>query len=115
MLSSALPPLGLIRWASPLTAAGILFPGTNWIGLALAILIAGAMIVFPTPIVVIGVLVFATARYNSTDPPVPDDWEAVDMDLPAKPWSPTEEYTVATEIQQPAIYSRAHLIAFQNP
>jgi hypothetical protein len=31
---SAIPPIGLIGWASPLTAAGILFPGTGLAGLA---------------------------------------------------------------------------------
>ena len=31
---SVLPPLGLIGWASPLTAAGVLLPGTGFAGLA---------------------------------------------------------------------------------
>ena len=31
---SAIPPIGVIGWASPLTAAGLLYPGTGLVGLA---------------------------------------------------------------------------------
>ena len=30
---TALPPLGFIGWLSPLNCAGVLFPGTSWVGL----------------------------------------------------------------------------------
>lgn len=33
LVLSALPPLGIIGWASPLLSAGVLFPGTGWLGL----------------------------------------------------------------------------------
>ncbi len=36
---TALPPLGLIGWLSPLTAAGVLFPGMGWIGLTLLLVV----------------------------------------------------------------------------
>ena len=32
---TALPPLGVIGWLSPLNSAGVLFPGMSWIGLGL--------------------------------------------------------------------------------
>ena len=32
----SLPPLGIVGWANPLTAAGIVFPGCGWLGLAMA-------------------------------------------------------------------------------
>jgi hypothetical protein len=38
LTASAVPPLAVIGWASPLTAAGVLFPGTSWFGLAAVIL-----------------------------------------------------------------------------
>src|SRR6516164_11240317 len=41
------PPLGLIGWASPLTAAGLLFPGTAWWGLAACTLAPGLLAVWP--------------------------------------------------------------------
>jgi hypothetical protein len=33
LILAALPPLGVIGWASPLLSAGALFPGTRWLGL----------------------------------------------------------------------------------
>ncbi|MBE0581926.1 MAG: conjugal transfer protein TraB [Devosia sp.] len=32
----SVPPLGIVGWANPLTAAGIVFPGWGWLGLAMA-------------------------------------------------------------------------------
>ncbi|CQR42239.1 Putative Permease of the major facilitator superfamily, traB-like (fragment) [Thiomonas sp. CB3] len=37
LAATALPPLGVVGWLSPLNAAGMLFPGMGWIGLALAV------------------------------------------------------------------------------
>ena len=37
ILATALPPLGVIGWLSPLNAAGVLFPGTGLAGVVLAI------------------------------------------------------------------------------
>lgn len=33
----AVPPFGILGWAHPLTAAGVIFPGTGWVGLALTV------------------------------------------------------------------------------
>ena len=41
LAATALPPLGVVGWLSPLNAAGMLFPGMGWLGLALAV---GAML-----------------------------------------------------------------------
>src|SRR5258708_16348027 len=37
ILLTAIPPLGIIGWASPLLSAGVLFPGSKWFGLTLII------------------------------------------------------------------------------
>ncbi len=37
VLLTAIPPLGIIGWASPLLSAGVLFPGSKWFGLTLII------------------------------------------------------------------------------
>src|SRR6266478_1680560 len=47
ILLLAVPPLGLIGVASPLTAAGILFPGTAWLGFLLTLLICGLLASYP--------------------------------------------------------------------
>ena len=46
ILVTALPPIGVIGWLSPLNAAGVLFPGSNWVGLLL-LLIAIPVIYHP--------------------------------------------------------------------
>ena len=47
LLLTALPPLGVIGWLSPMNAAGVLFPGMGWIGvlclLALAVILPLAL------------------------------------------------------------------------
>ena len=47
LLLSAAPPIGIINWASPLTAAGLLFPGTGLAGLAAAALAEAVWPVHP--------------------------------------------------------------------
>ena len=41
LLATAVPPLGIIGLISPLTAAGYVFPGTAWFGLATVALLPG--------------------------------------------------------------------------
>lgn len=41
VLASAVPPLGLIGWGSPLVAAGLFFPSTGWIGLGFLLILYG--------------------------------------------------------------------------
>ena len=47
LLLSAVPPIGIINWASPLTAAGLLFPGTGLACLAAAALAEAVWPVHP--------------------------------------------------------------------
>jgi hypothetical protein len=44
LLATTIPPLGIIGLASPLTAAGYLFPGTGWTGLAAVALLPGILL-----------------------------------------------------------------------
>lgn len=43
LAATALPPLGVIGWLSPLNASGVLFPGLGWMGLRSLVLLAIAM------------------------------------------------------------------------
>ncbi|SCC93133.1 TraB family protein [Thiomonas sp. X19] len=43
LAATALPPLGVIGWLSPLNASGVLFPGLGWMGLGSLVLLAIAM------------------------------------------------------------------------
>lgn len=44
LAATVIPPLGIIGLASPLTAAGFLFPGTGWVGLATVGLMPGIIL-----------------------------------------------------------------------
>jgi hypothetical protein len=44
LLATAVPPLGIIGFISPLTAAGYLFPGTAWFGLMAIALLPGILL-----------------------------------------------------------------------
>lgn len=37
LIIAAVPPVGLVGWANPLTAAGLIYPGWGWTGLAFAL------------------------------------------------------------------------------
>lgn len=42
-ITLSVPPIGIVGWAHPITAAGILFPGWGWLGLAAATIVLLAM------------------------------------------------------------------------
>lgn len=47
LIIASVLPLGVIGWASPLTAAGLLFPSTAWLGLLACAGCASALGIFP--------------------------------------------------------------------
>src|SRR5215469_9631652 len=76
-LMTALPPLGIIGWASPFLSAGLLFPCTSWFGL---IGILGIIVLigrFPSQTAALtGILAFAAnALYHP--PAFPTGWQAI--------------------------------------
>jgi hypothetical protein len=74
---AALPPLGIIGWASPLLSAGALFPGTRWLGLISVLGIVALLGRFPWQTAVLaGVLaLFAHALYKPSA--LPPGWQAI--------------------------------------
>ena len=111
----AIPPLGLIGVASPLTAAGILFPGTAWLGLVLTLFICSLLASYPalSLAAVIAFSVPAQLLYHAPQPP--SDWQAVNthfggvgLDTP----DPLAEYAAAQSIQETALSSPARVIIF---
>ena len=111
----AIPPLGVIGCASPLVAAGLLFPGTAWFGLALTALVCGLLSSYPALGLALA-LVFATpAHLFYRSEPAPPDWRAestrfggVGLDTP----TPLADYQAAQSIQQIALRSDARVILF---
>ncbi|NTB87804.1 conjugal transfer protein TraB [Agrobacterium tumefaciens] len=74
----SVPPFGITGWASPITAAGILFPGWGWYGLA--VMAAGLVIMttkyWPTAALVLGGF-YAWSATSWTAPTVPDGWAGI--------------------------------------
>jgi hypothetical protein len=80
----AVPPFGILGWAHPITAAGILFPGWGWLGL---VGLAAGLSVLTTryrPVAIValsGLWIWSAASW--TPPVPPPGWKGVDLDLGA--------------------------------
>lgn len=79
-LLMAVPPFGIVGWAHPLTAAGVLVPGWGWAGLGAAAIIMLVMTTrrWPIAAAVLGGL-YVWSATTSTPPIVPDGWRGVDL------------------------------------
>ena len=116
VLASVPPPLGIIGWANPLTAAGTLFPGTRWFGL-LAVLgfaaFSPAHLRTSAAALTISAIVADGVFPGVPEPPA--DWEAVDTtfgNVGVKSSSMLKQYETAQYIQQRSLESRARVIVF---
>ncbi|WP_292243549.1 conjugal transfer protein TraB [Mesorhizobium sp.] len=78
----ALPPFGIVGWAHPITAAGVVFPGWGWFGLAAAAagLLAMTTKWWPAAAIVLGGFWLWSAA-TWTPPSLPDEWTGVDLEL----------------------------------
>lgn len=77
-----LPPFGITGWAHPLTAAGVLFPGYGWWGLAATV--AGLAMMtsrgrLAAALVLGGFWAWSAATW--TGPNLPEGWRGVDLEL----------------------------------
>jgi hypothetical protein len=68
LLLSAIPPIGVINWASPLTAAGLLFPATGLAGLATTAVAEAYWPVYPKAVAV-GILAANLLYMPPAQPP----------------------------------------------
>jgi hypothetical protein len=109
------PPLGIIGWASPLLAAGILFPGTAWWGILLCFAVTGALAVWPwrTAALAAGLSVACNISFHGIQPP--RDWEAVNTAFGAIAHGnrdPIAEYRAAQWIQEKALAGAGKVLIF---
>lgn len=123
LLVTVIPPLGIIGLASPLTAAGYLFPGTAWAGIAAVALMPGILLstqpmAFRRRCVVlcfvIGLcigLAISGRLFRSGDPEPPPGWVAVNTqfgDFSQR----FQDFVAAQFIQQKATESSARVLIF---
>lgn len=83
-IAMAVPPFGILGWAHPITAAGVLFPGWGWWGLGA---MAAGLIVMTTryrpaaALAMAGFWLWPAAEW--TPPILPASWIGVDLELGA--------------------------------
>ena len=118
LMLSVLPPLGLIGWASPLTSAGFLFPGTSWFGLIGCAFATGALAWRPKlAIVVLGTLAIGInlSFVSAGDVPALTGWQGVNTNFGAESKeqsSSLAEFQAAEFIQDQAVNSNARVVVF---
>jgi apolipoprotein N-acyltransferase len=123
LLATIFPPLGIIGLASPLTAAGYLFPGTAWVGIAAVALMPG--IVLSTCALAwhrrcaVLCLVSASAAglaiggrlFTRNDAAPPPGWIAVNTHF-GDVSQPFQDFPAAQFIQQKAAETSARVLIF---
>jgi len=80
----AVPPFGIFGWAHPITAAGVLFPGWGWWGLAVMATGLGVMTTRYRPaaaMAMTGLWLWSAAEW--TMPILPASWAGVDLEMGA--------------------------------
>jgi hypothetical protein len=83
-LLMAVPPFGITGWAHPITAAGILFPGWGWWGLATTTAGLIGLVTRTRPAVAIALTgAWAWSAAVWTYPEVPQPWRGVDLEMGA--------------------------------
>ena len=80
----AVPPFGILGWAHPITAAGVLFPGWGWWGLAVMAAGLGVMTTRYRPaaaLAMTGLWLWSAAEW--TERILPASWHGVDLEMGA--------------------------------
>ena len=122
-VATTIPPLGIIGFISPLTAAGYLFPSTNWAGLAAVALLPGILLaargITPRLRFAVLCLVFTTGGFLAVSgrvrTPVEAEtipgWVGVNTHF-GDVSQPSRDYAAAIFIQQKAAESPARVLIF---
>jgi apolipoprotein N-acyltransferase len=114
-LLTALPPLGIIGWASPFLSAGVLFPGTSWFGVigTLALLPLFARSPLRTATIVAIVALIANGFYKAPCPPA--GWQAINTQFGGPGQGDPDflsEFLSSEQIQSTIAESDAQVLVF---
>ena len=78
----SVPPFGIIGWASPITAAGVLFPGWGWVGLFAAFFCLLALTTRAWPVATMVLTGAGLLSAMTWSPPgSPEGWIGIDTDF----------------------------------
>jgi apolipoprotein N-acyltransferase len=123
LVATTIPPLGIIGFISPLTAAGYLFPSTSWTGLAAVAFLPGVFLAAPrvAPRVrfavlclvcaVCGLLAISGRVRTPVEAQTIPGWVGVNTHF-GDVSQPSRDYAAAIFIQQKAAESQARLLIF---
>jgi hypothetical protein len=112
---AALPPLGIIGWASPFLSAGVLFPGTHWFGLAAILLILPLLARFPLPGAILVALIAFLANAFYTAPALPIGWVGVNTEFGGAGQADVDflsDFDAQEQMQETITRSNARLLLF---
>jgi len=115
ILLTAMPPFGIIGWASPLLSAGVLFPGSKWFGLALTIAFLSLFRLKPALSVMCLTFCAFIFHFQYTQPQLPAGWEAVNTNYGGSGQGDTDfttEYDTYQSMQTTILESRAAVLLF---
>jgi apolipoprotein N-acyltransferase len=114
-LFTALPPLGIIGWASPLLSAGVLFPGTAWFGVIGTLALLPLFGRFPVQTATTVALVALTANGFYRAPSPPAGWQAINTQFGGAGQGDPDflsEFISSEQIQSTITQSNAHVLLF---
>ena len=115
LLLTVVPPLGLIGWASPVTAAGCLFPGTGWFGVLAVMIAVGSLASFPRAAVPLVALLAGAANLGYSAPEKQLAWAGIDTHfggISHEQATALQQLQVAEAIQRDALASPARVVVF---
>jgi hypothetical protein len=115
VLLTAMPPLGIIGWASPLLSAGVLFPGSKWFGLVLIIVFLGFFRFKPAASVGCLTLCALVFHFQYRQPQLPAGWEGVNTNYGGAGQGDPDfvtEYNIDQLMQTTILESHASVLLF---
>jgi apolipoprotein N-acyltransferase len=114
-LLTALPPLGIIGWASPFLSAGVLFPGTAWFGLIGTLALLPFLVRFPKRTATTVALIALAANGLQKAPSPPQGWQAIDTHFGGAGQGDLDfvaEFLSSEQIQASIAQSHAQVLVF---
>jgi len=114
-LLTALPPLGIIGWASPFLSAGVLFPGTAWCGLILTLAIIPMLARSPLTTAALAATLALAANASFKPPAPPPSWQAINTEFGGAGQGDPDflaEFRAHSQIQETLRKSSARLLLF---
>jgi apolipoprotein N-acyltransferase len=115
MVASAIPPLCIVGWASPLAAAGVLFPATAWLGLLAVLVLPGFLIHEGTRVMATLTAVATSLALNAqTKPlPIPNGWEGEATHIQRQAYrGDLTDLNIEEGLQRRVVRSRADFLVF---